>query len=187
MKERRVAASQVLKAEAPPNPPTFDNAGQLIGQLENALYFAKISSYAQGMALIRAASNAYDWNIDLAEMARIWTGGCIIRAKLLEPIMDAFRANPSLENLLLAPNLAPEVIKNASAARAVVSVARAHAIPCPALSAAVDYVDSYREANLPANLIQAQRDFFGAHTYRRIDRPGVFHTDWTTGKTEEVS
>ena len=137
--------------------------------------------------LLRAASDAYDWDLNLAEMARIWTGGCIIRAKLLEPIMTAFKENPKLDNLLLAPHITASINETAGAARAVVSVARAHGIPCPALSAALDYVDSYRQEWLPANLIQGQRDFFGAHTYRRIDKPGVFHTDWATGETTQIS
>ena len=186
MKERRVAASPILAGAAPADPPV-ENPGKLIGNLEDALFFAKISSYAQGMALLRAASDAYAWDLNLAEMARIWTGGCIIRAKLLEPIMDAFETNPELANLLLAPPIAAAIAETAAAARAAVSVAGAHGIPCPALSAALNYVDSYRQERLPANLIQGQRDFFGAHTYRRIDKPGVFHTDWSTGETTQIS
>jgi len=186
MKERRVAASPILAGAGPAETPP-ENAGKVLGDLENALFFAKISSYAQGMALLRAASDTYAWDLDLAETARIWTGGCIIRAKLLEPIMTAFKDSPKLDNLLLAPHITDSINETAGAARVAVSVASTHGIPCPALSAALNYVDAYRQEWLPANLIQGQRDFFGAHTYRRIDKPGVFHTDWTTGATIEIS
>ena len=150
----------------------------ILAELESGLLFAKISSYAQGMALLRAASQTYEWNLNLAEIARIWKGGCIIRAKLLDPIRQAFGENPELENLLLAPDLIEGVNAGAGACRHVVSLARAIGVPVPAHSASLDYFDSYRTANLPANLTQGQRDYFGAHTYRRIDREGVFHTEW---------
>ncbi|MCC6793095.1 MAG: NADP-dependent phosphogluconate dehydrogenase, partial [Thermomicrobiales bacterium] len=154
--------------------------------LENALYFAKISSYAQGMALLKAASTAYDYGLHLSELARIWKGGCIIRAKLLDPIRQAFADEPELDNLLLAPAFVEIVNQTAGACREAVRLARALGIPVPALSAALDYVDSYRTESLPANLIQSQRDFFGAHTYKRVDKPGTFHTDWPTGVTVEI-
>jgi 6-phosphogluconate dehydrogenase len=177
MKDRRVAASKVLSA--PENLSRIDSTSELVSALEDALFFAKISSYAQGMALLSAASDKYDYGLNLAEIARIWKAGCIIRAALLDTIMQAFGGQPDLENLLLSPEIAPSINLTASACRKVVMLAREHGIPCPALSASLDYVDSYRTASLPANLTQAQRDFFGAHTYKRTDRQGVFHTEWS--------
>jgi 6-phosphogluconate dehydrogenase len=124
--------------------------------------------------------------LNLAEMARIWTGGCIIRARLLEPIMTAFRNNVALDNLLLAPEFVDTVNTATNACREAVVLARMHGLPCPAMSAALDYIDSYRTERLPANLIQGQRDFFGAHTYKRIDTVGTFHANWDTGEAEEI-
>lgn len=186
-KEKRMAASSVLRGPEVRGDatPGFEKAA-MIDALENALYFAKISSYAQGMALLRAASIAYEYSLNLSELARIWKGGCIIRAALLDPIRSAFSNDPDLDNLLLAPDFV-EIVNSASgAAREAVRLARALGIPMPAHSAALDYVDSYRQERLPANLIQAQRDYFGAHTYKRIDKPGTFHTDWPTGATIEI-
>ncbi|MGH2533934.1 MAG: NADP-dependent phosphogluconate dehydrogenase [Thermomicrobiales bacterium] len=177
MKQKREQASSMLSAAASDQDAPADRSAT-IENLEDALYFAKISSYAQGMALLRSASDEYDWHLKLAEIARIWKGGCIIRAKLLDPIRHAFGDDPDLENLLLAPPIAADVVANAPACRAAVQMARAHGIPCPAHSASLDYVDSYRTAELPTNLTQAQRDYFGAHTYRRVDKLGVFHTEW---------
>jgi 6-phosphogluconate dehydrogenase len=200
-KEQRVRASKVLRgpehdgavgAEAT-SPLLLDEPAEkekLIDALEDSLYFAKVSSYAQGMALLQAASKAYDWNLDLSEIARIWKGGCIIRAKLLDPIRDAFsgKQGAQLDNLLLAPHITETVNASMAGCRAVVQVARTHGIPCPALSASLDYVDTYRQDRLPANLIQGQRDFFGAHTYKRLDKEGTFHTVWTpVGPPEEVA
>jgi 6-phosphogluconate dehydrogenase len=182
MKERRVAASEVLKG---PNPEDVGamtsriDAERLLGYLERGLLFAKISSYAQGMALLRAASETYKWELDLAEIARIWRAGCIIRADLLEPIRAAFGAQPDLENLLLSVGFIDIVNDGAGACRSVVTLARSIGVPVPAHSASLDYFDSYRTASLPANLTQGQRDYFGAHTYRRIDKPGIFHTEWS--------
>jgi 6-phosphogluconate dehydrogenase len=138
------------------------------------------------MALIRAASIAYNYDLNLSEIARIWKGGCIIRAKLLDPIRQAFAEQPDLENLLLAPHIAETVNSTQAAARTVIQIARAYGIPTPALSAALDYFDTYRQERLPANLVQGQRDFFGAHTYKRLDRPGTFHTIWTPEGTAET-
>jgi 6-phosphogluconate dehydrogenase len=201
MKEQRVRASKVLKgpehagvdgAEATPPLLLEDPADKtrIINALEDALYFSKVSSYAQGMALLRAASENYEWNLDLAEIARIWKGGCIIRAKLLNPIREAFSGpkGQELDNLLLAPHITETVNASMAGCRNVVQVARAQGIPCPALSASLDYVDTYRQERLPANLIQGQRDFFGAHTYKRLDKEGTFHTVWTpVGEPEEVA
>ena len=200
LKEQRVRASKVLKgpehgdegAEATP-PLLFEeptDKGRLIDALEDALYFSKISSYAQGMALLGAASENYEWNLDLAEIARIWKGGCIIRAALLDPIREAFSGpgGQDLDNLLVAPNISPAVNASMAGCRNAVQVARAYGIPCPAMSASLDYVDTYRQERLPANLIQGQRDFFGAHTYKRLDKEGTFHTVWVpVGSAEEVA
>jgi 6-phosphogluconate dehydrogenase len=139
------------------------------------------------MALLRAASDTYQYGLNLAELARIWTGGCIIRARLLEPIMTAFRNNPALDNLLIAPEFVETINGSTNAVREAVVLARMHGLPCPAMSAALDYIDSYRTDRLPANLIQGQRDYFGAHTYKRIDKSGVFHANWETGEAEEIS
>jgi 6-phosphogluconate dehydrogenase len=186
MKAKRVAASKVLFGpDGVSRQPSALSRQEMIDALEDALYFAKISSYAQGMSLLRAASETYQWNLNLSEIARIWKGGCIIRAKLLDPIRAAFTQNPDLENLLLAPHITEAVNGSINAAREVTATAIRLGIPVPALSASLSYVDSYRTERLPANLTQAQRDYFGAHTYRRIDREGTFHTVWTPVGTEE--
>ena len=135
-------------------------------------------SYAQGMALIAAGSAEYSWNIDLAEMARIWKGGCIIRAKLLDPVRQAFTANPSLPNLLVDPAIAADLQRAAPGWRRVVSAAASSGIAVPALAASLAYFDSYTTARLPQNLTQAQRDAFGAHKFERVERPGFVHADW---------
>ncbi|MCA9520132.1 MAG: NADP-dependent phosphogluconate dehydrogenase [Myxococcales bacterium] len=151
-----------------------------IQEVHDALVAAKIVSYAQGLDLIRTASKEHGWNVDLCEIARIWKGGCIIRAKLLDEIMQAYKAQPDLPHLLLAPAFAQQVADGQLAWRRIVSLAAAHGIPVPALSAGLSYFDSLRTARLPQNLTQAQRDAFGAHTYQRLDDPdGPFiHTDW---------
>jgi 6-phosphogluconate dehydrogenase len=146
--------------------------------LEAALWAAKVSSYAQGLALLQGSSKARDYGLNLSEIARIWTGGCIIRAKLLAEIQSAYNANPNLPNLMLAPEFASRMNERTRALREVVQLARGIGIPVPAMSAALDYFDSYRSARLPANLIQGQRDYFGAHTYQRTDKAGTFHTEW---------
>jgi 6-phosphogluconate dehydrogenase len=185
-KARRVGASKILTG---PEPGTSVDKGErerLLGVLQDALYVSKISSYAQGMALLRAASDEYAYGLNLSELARIWTGGCIIRARLLEPIMAAFRNNVALDNLLLAPEFVETVNTATAACREAVILARQNGLPVPAMSAALDYIDSYRTERLPANLIQGQRDFFGAHTYKRTDMSGVFHANWDTGEAESV-
>jgi 6-phosphogluconate dehydrogenase len=186
MKAKRVAASKVLIGPEPdPLHPAPDAAERerAIASLEDALFFAKISSYAQGMALLQAASDTYGWDLDLSEIARIWKGGCIIRAKLLDPIRQAFAEDPKLENLLLAPHITEAVNTSATSARKAVTTAIRLGIPVPALAASLSYVDSYRTERLPANLTQGQRDYFGAHTYKRIDREGTFHTVWSPDKS----
>jgi 6-phosphogluconate dehydrogenase len=152
----------------------------LIGHLEKALYASKICSYAQGMALIKAGSDKYNWGVNLSECARIWRGGCIIRAQLLERIRTAFDRDNSLPNLLIDPDFAVWMANSHESLRAVVQEAVKRGIPVPALTASLSYFDSYRSAQLPQNLTQAQRDFFGAHTYERVDKPevGFVHSEW---------
>ena len=150
--------------------------------IKNALYAAKICSYAQGMSLIRAGSEEYKWNINLRETARIWKAGCIIRAKLLDSIMQAFDRRADLSNLLLDAKFQADVVAAAPQWRQVVATAATLGIPIPAMSASLAYFDSYTSAQLPQNLTQAQRDYFGAHTYQRADRANApfVHTDWQT-------
>ena len=147
-------------------------------QLSRALYAAMIITYAQGMALLAVASDKYEYHLDLEAVARIWRGGCIIRAALLEDICAAFHARPDLPNLLLDPNLSRKVMEHQEDLRQVVCQAAESGVPAPGLMVSLGYLDAYRSAWLPANLIQAQRDYFGAHTYERIDAKGTFHTEW---------
>ncbi len=174
-KVERVAASQILFG------PSIQYQGdrtEFIEAVEAALCASKICSYAQGMALLQVASHEYEYGLRLGEIARIWRGGCIIRARFLGKIRLAFERNPDLSNLLLDPEFVAAVMSRQDAWRFVVRTAVALGIPCPAMSASLSYYDAYRSERLPANLIQAQRDYFGAHTYKRIDREGVFHTEW---------
>ena len=177
-KEERVAASKEINA------PTADFMGdkqEFINKVRDALYCSKMCSYAQGMALLSKASEEFNFNLDLAEIARIWKGGCIIQAGFLDKIKKAFNENPNLANLLLAPEFKQSIVDRQAAWREVLSTANRLGIAVPAFSSSLDYFDSYRRANLPQNLTQAQRDYFGAHTYERVDRPrGEFsHTEWT--------
>jgi len=150
-----------------------------IDAVGDALYAAKICSYAQGFALLRAASREYDYGLNYSEIARIWRGGCIIRARFLDDVCVAYAGDPDLPNLLLAPFFRDAVASRQAGWRHVVRTAVELGVPTPAMSASLAYFDAYRSARLPANLIQAQRDYFGAHTYRRVDREGIFHTEWT--------
>ncbi len=175
LKAERVQASKVLTG---PDRKFTGNRQQLINAVRDALYMAKICSYAQGMALLRAASKEYDYNLPYGEIAAIWRGGCIIRARFLNRITDAFRRNPDLPNLMLDASFREDVTKRQDSLRHVVQTAIGLGIPALAFSSALAYYDAYRTERLPANLTQAQRDFFGAHTYRRIDKPGDFHTEW---------
>lgn len=159
---------------------------ELIESIRQALYFSKIMSYAQGFAQMREASETYDWNLPYGEIASIFRAGCIIRAKFLQKITDAYEKNPELPNLMLDDYFLEIVSKNHEAVRHVVSVAIAAGIPVPTFSAAIAYYDSYRSAVLPANLIQAQRDYFGAHTYNRVDKPGTFHFHWNEVREEKL-
>jgi 6-phosphogluconate dehydrogenase len=147
-------------------------------QLGRALFAGMTIVYAQGLALLAAASGKYEYHLDLEAVARIWRGGCIIRAALLEDICAAFHAWRDLPNLLLDPNLSKKVMAHQEHLRKVVCQAAEFGVPAPGLMVSLGYLDAYRSAWLPANLIQAQRDYFGAHTYERIDAKGTFHTEW---------
>jgi 6-phosphogluconate dehydrogenase len=159
--------------------PIAEGRDTTLRHLRHALYAGMIITYAQGMALLRRASSAYDYGLNLEAIARIWRGGCIIRAAVLDRIRAAFRARPDLPNLLLDPSVAQEVLARLQDLRTVVRLALESGIPAPALAASLAYVDGYRSEWLPANLIQAQRDYFGAHTYERLDMRGIFHTEWS--------
>jgi 6-phosphogluconate dehydrogenase len=152
-----------------------------VDQLKDALYAGLMLTFSQGMALLQAASPRYEYDLDLATVARIWRGGCIIRAAVLEDIRAAFKEQPDLPNLLLDPEVGRQVNRRQAALRETAAAAQRIGIPVPAFSASVGYFDAYRSARLPANLIQAQRDYFGSHGYERIDAPGAFHTRWNAG------
>jgi len=156
-----------------------DDRPNFISDVKDALYASKISAYAQGMALLSAASREYEYDLNLAEVARIWRGGCIIRARLLEDIRAAYAEDSELPNLLLAPFFREALLTRQESWRHVLQTAVDLEIPTPAMGASLAIFDGYRRAMLPANLIQAQRDYFGAHTYQRVDREGTFHTEWT--------
>ena len=175
LKSERVAASKVL---AGPDVKFSGDKRAFIAAIRDALYASKICSYAQGFQLLRAADETYRWGLDFGTIAALWRAGCIIRARFLGKIREAYARDRALRNLLLDPYFAG-AIRDASAGwRHVVATAAALGVPVPAFATALAYYDSYRSAVLPANLLQAQRDFFGAHTYRRVDRDGVFHTQW---------
>ena len=175
IKEERVEASKILtgpKITVNSEKDTFKDA------IRDALYASKICSYAQGFALMQAASKEYNWDLKFGEISMIWRGGCIIRAHFLQRIKDAYDKNPSLKNLLLDPYFTEVIKKTQDNWRWVVADASKLGVPIPAFSSALSYYDSYRHERLGANLLQAQRDYFGAHTYERVDKEGVFHTEW---------
>jgi 6-phosphogluconate dehydrogenase len=174
-KDERAAASVKLKG---PKPAFKGNREKLIEAAHDALFASKICSYAQGMALIRVAGGEYGWKLDLSEIARIWRGGCIIRAQFLDSIREAFAKRKKLPNLMLDPYFKTSLKKAQPRWRFALQTATKLGIPTLAMSASLAYFDSYRRESLPANLTQAQRDFFGAHTYERIDKEGAFHTEW---------
>ena len=184
VKEERVAASKVLSGKVKGF--TGDRAA-FIESVRKALYASKICSYAQGFQLMRLAAKEYNWDLQYGDIALLWRGGCIIRASFLDKIKAAFDKNPSLANLLLDDFFHAIIDDCQEAWREVVAAAVLAGIPVPAFSSALAYFDGYRSANLPANLLQAQRDYFGAHTYERVDRPRgeIYHTEWTetSGKT----
>ena len=177
LKEKRMAASGQLQG---PAPAIGWGKADLVAKVHDALYASKIVSYAKGLDLMRTLGQAKSWNLDLGSVARIWRGGCIIRARFLNRIAEAYGRDPSLDNLMLDPFFKDILNKAQQNWREVVALAVANGIPVPAFSASLGYYDSYRAARLPANLLQAQRDFFGAHTYERTDKPRgqFFHTDW---------
>jgi 6-phosphogluconate dehydrogenase len=177
VKDERVAASEVLHGPAGAFRGSRQESIETLGQ---ALRLAILACYAQGFSLMREASREYASNLDLPQIARVWKGGCIIRARVLDSIRAALAAQPQPANLLLAPEFAAMVNESAGALRAVVAVATRLGVPCLAMCASLGYIDSYRSARLPANLLQAQRDLFGAHRYERVDRPRgqTFHTEW---------
>jgi 6-phosphogluconate dehydrogenase len=171
----RVTASRVLSG---PSPAVHVAPEGFVDRLHNAFYAGMIITFAQGMALLDSASQTYRYGLQLEDVARIWRGGCIIRAALLDEIVAAFHARSDLPNLLIDPHLAQEVMARQEDLRTVARTAAERGIPAPGLMASLAYFDAYRSAWLPANLIQAQRDYFGAHTYERIDAKGVFHARW---------
>jgi 6-phosphogluconate dehydrogenase len=177
MKDERLVASAQYKRSPSRYP---GNRDDLVSSIHDALYASKICSYAQGMSLIAAGAREWTWKISLREIARIWKGGCIIRALLLDSIMQAFDREPALPNLLLDADFQSRISAALPAWRHVVGIAASLGIPAPAFSASLAYFDAYTAARLPQNLTQAQRDFFGAHTYQRVDRPdaGFVHSDW---------
>jgi 6-phosphogluconate dehydrogenase len=172
--ERLVAAQQLQG----PTVSFAGNVADFTNKVRDALYCSKICSYAQGMALLSAASKDMSFNLNLSEISRIWKGGCIIRAGFLDKIKKAFADEPALSNLLLAPEFKQTILDRQTAWREVIATAATMGIPVPAFSASLDYFDSFRRDRLPQNLTQAQRDLFGSHTYQRIDREGTFHTEW---------
>jgi 6-phosphogluconate dehydrogenase len=177
LKDERLRASEQL---AGPDNPYRGDPHALITTVRDALYCAKICAYAQGFQLMRAAQHTYDWTLDFAAIARIWRGGCIIRARFLQKIVDAYTRDPDLGNLLLDPYFNDQIQRGQSRWRSAVGMAAQVGIAVPALMATLAYYDGYRAERLPANLLQAQRDYFGAHTYARTDRPrdAAFHLDW---------
>jgi len=180
LKEERLEASQSISG---PQKARYDgDQEEMINAVHDALYASKICSYAQGFALIRAGSDQYQWNINLSELSRIWKGGCIIRARFLDDIKQAYQRQPDLQNVLMDPNFSAWVVEAQPRWRKTVSMALNLGLPVMAMAASLAYFDSYRAASLPQNLTQAQRDFFGSHLYERVDKPelGLVHTDWVS-------
>lgn len=176
MKDERVEASKVLNG---PEATTFEgDKAEFIENVRKALFASKIVSYAQGFAQLRVASDEYGWDLKYGELAKIWRGGCIIRSRFLQNITDAYENNAELKNLLLDPFFKNVMDNYQSAWRKVIASAVTLGVPVPGFSSALAYYDSYRTERLPANLLQAQRDYFGAHTFKRVDKEGVFHHNW---------
>lgn len=176
MKTERVSAASTLKG---PDAPLDLNVDRFIDQLELALLASKVCAYAQGFAVMDAAAAGHGWDLNKSEIASIWRGGCIIRARFLRHIRSAYERDPKLPNMMLDPHFATLLERAQPAWRAIVTLGVEQGVPLPAFSSALAYYDSYRSRTLPANLIQAQRDYFGAHTYERTDREGSFHYDWS--------
>lgn len=183
LKDERIAASKVL---AKPDKKDFDlNKEEVIEELRQALYFSKVMSYAQGFSQMKMASEEHDWKLNYGEIAKIWRAGCIIRARFLQDITQAYDKEPDLANLLLDEYFTEIAQNYQQSVRDIVGLSVQAGIPVPAFASAISYYDSYRSARLPANIIQAQRDYFGAHTYERIDQEGDFHFDWYGNNGEE--
>jgi 6-phosphogluconate dehydrogenase len=180
IKDARTRAAKILHGPAKSPPPK--DKDRFIEDVRQALYASKICSYAQGYVQLQEAAQQHQWPLNYGDIALLWRGGCIIRAQFLDRIKEAFDADPNLENLLLHPYFAKAVQSGQDAWRRVIVEATQRGLPVPAFSTALAYYDSYRQEFLPANLLQAQRDYFGAHTYERIDRKGVFHTDWIANR-----
>ncbi|HEU5081470.1 MAG TPA: NADP-dependent phosphogluconate dehydrogenase [Opitutaceae bacterium] len=185
IKDERVAASKILKG---PGKKYRGAKGALVKAIHDALYCSKICSYAQGFQLMRQAQAEFKWKLNFGEIAQIWRGGCIIRAAFLQKITEAYARNPNLANLLLDPYFNKTVKAAQENWRKVIALAAQYGVPVPTFSSALAYYDSYRSASLPANLLQAQRDYFGAHTYERIDKPRgkFFHLDWPEAKRPQL-
>ncbi|NQZ44459.1 MAG: NADP-dependent phosphogluconate dehydrogenase [Flavobacteriaceae bacterium] len=183
MREISALKEERIKADALYDRPEPESVVKdtLVQKAENALYFAFIMAYAQGMHQLSDASKEYGYELDLGEIAKIWRAGCIIRAALLADITEAFREDPKLPNLLLSPSFVTKVQGTVDATRKLVAYGATNGIPLPGLSNALTYFDAYTSERLPLNLIQGQRDYFGSHTYERIDRDGIFHTEWQKG------
>lgn len=175
LKEERVAAQKIFEWH---NEPFKNSDSELVDWLEDALYFVMITTYAQGMYLMQHASKTNNYGLKLDDVARIWRGGCIIRSALLEDIMTAYKGDPNLVNLIVDKNIASKLQESQDGFRLAIKAGISAGVPMPVMSAALAYYDGYRNGWSPANLIQAQRDYFGAHTYKRIDRSGIFHTQW---------
>lgn len=178
LKDERVKASKILSGPSAQTVPYEGDKEELVEAIRQALYMSKITSYAQGFAQMRTASEEYDWDLNYGEIAMIWRGGCIIRAQFLQKIKEAFDRDKQLANLMLDDYFKNIVETYQTSLRKVLSIAMDRGIPVPGFAGALAYYDSYRTETLPANLIQAQRDYFGAHTYERVDKEGVFHTEW---------
>jgi 6-phosphogluconate dehydrogenase len=179
MQAERVLASKLLKG---PQPQANQNLAEVLPKIQGALLAAKICAYAQGFALIKAGDQEHDWQLPMDKVASVWRSGCIIRARLLEDIRRAFANQHDLTNLLIDEHFARLMAKCQQDLREVVAMAALSGVAVPALMSALSYYDAYRTERLPANLLQAQRDYFGAHTYQRLDKPGKFHTQWPKGK-----
>jgi 6-phosphogluconate dehydrogenase len=177
-KEERVQASKQLEGSSVTTTANVDKK-ELVEQLKNALYFAMVATYSQGMVQLQAASKTYNYGLNLQDVARIWRGGCIIRAACLEDIRKAYEKNNELPNLLLDDKIGGELLKRQEHIRSIIKTTVDKGIPMPAFMSSLSYFDAYRSERLPTNLIQAQRDYFGAHTYERIDQQGTFHTEWS--------
>jgi len=179
MQAERVLASKLLKG---PQPQAAQILAEGLPKIQGALLAAKICAYAQGFALLKAGDQEHDWQLPMDKVASVWRSGCIIRARLLEDIRRAFANQHDLTNLLIDEHFARLMAKCQQDLREVVAMAALSGVAVPALMSALSYYDAYRTERLPANLLQAQRDYFGAHTYQRLDKPGKFHTQWPKGK-----